>query len=76
MAIDVKAKIEEIVTKIQSDEKLQKQFKEDPIKAVESIIGIDLPDDMINTVVEGVKAKITTDKVADVFNVLKGFAGK
>ena len=52
MALDIKAKITEIVEKIQKDDALQKQFKEDPIKAVEGLVGVDLPDDLVFLLLE------------------------
>ena len=69
--MDIKAKIEEIVEKIKNDDSLMEQFKEDPIKAVEKLIGIDLPDDIIEKIVDGVKAKITTDKLSSALGALK-----
>lgn len=69
--MDIKAKIEEIVEKIKNDDSLMEQFKEDPIKAVEKLIGIDLPDDNIEKIVDGVKAKITTDKLSGALGALK-----
>lgn len=69
--MDIKAKITELVEKIKSDKKLQAQFKEDPIKAVESLLGVDLPDDMVEKVVDGVKAKLTADKLSDGLGALK-----
>ena len=56
--IDVKAKIEELVQKIQSDEALKQQFKDDPVKAVEGLIGVDLPDETVQKIAAGVKAKL------------------
>jgi len=70
--MDVKAKIEEIVKKVQSDPKLMDEFKKDPVKAVESVIGVDLPDDVVKQVVAGVKGKITLDKAAGVMDMIKG----
>ena len=58
---DIKKKIDEIVKKITSDKKFAKEFKDNPIRAVEKVIGIDLPDDVINNIVDGVKAKLTAD---------------
>ncbi len=63
--MDIKAKIEEIVEKIKSDKGLFDKFKTEPIKTIESLIGIDLPDDQIQKIVDGVKAKISVDGVAD-----------
>lgn len=69
--MDIKAKIEEIVEKIKSDKNLLANFQKEPIPTVEKLIGIDLPDDMINSVVEGVKAKLTVDSVGDLLGGLK-----
>lgn len=74
--MDIKAKIEEIVKKIKSDKNLLSNFKADPIKTVENLIGVDLPDDIIEKIVEGVKAKITVDDVKGVLGKLKGILGK
>ena len=74
--MDIKEKIEELVKKITSDKNLLKKFEKDPIKVVEDLIGIDLPNDMIEKVVEGVKAKISLDKVGDALNMLGGLFGK
>nr|WP_325194638.1 hypothetical protein [uncultured Oscillibacter sp.] len=69
--MDIKEQIEKIVEKVQKDDALQAQFKKDPIKAVEKILGVDLPDDVIEKIVAGVKAKISVDKVSDVADALK-----
>ena len=70
--MDIKAKIDEIVKKVQNDPKLMDEFKKDPVKAVESVIGVDLPDDVVKQVVAGVKGKITIDNAAGVLGALKG----
>jgi len=69
--MDVKEKIQELFEKISEDKELQKLFKEDPVKAVEKVTGLDLPDDMIDTVIDGVKAKLTLDKVSGLADGLK-----
>ena len=58
---DIKSKVDEVAKKIKSDKELQKQFAKEPIKAVESLIGVDLPDDQIKKIVTGVKAKLALD---------------
>ena len=68
---DIKQQITQVVEKITKDEKLKEQFMKDPVKAVESVLGIDLPDDMINKVVDGVKAKITVGKLGEIADNLK-----
>ena len=65
MAIDIKKIIEDIVAKIKGDKDITRNFQKDPAKTVEGLIGVDLPDDQINAVVEGVKGKIKLDSVTD-----------
>ena len=69
--MDIKAKITELLEKIKNDRELQAQFKEDPIKAVETLLGVDLPDDMVEKIVDGVKAKLTADKLSEGLGALK-----
>ncbi|MBQ3099861.1 MAG: hypothetical protein IJC50_02610 [Clostridia bacterium] len=70
--MDIKAKIEELVSKIKKDDKLMSKFKKDPIKTVEDLIGIDLPNDQIEKLVEGIKAKISLDSIGDKLGGLFG----
>ncbi len=63
--MDIKKAIEDIVEKIKNDEALQKQFLSDPAGALEKLTGIDLPTDQLDTVVSGVKAKLTADSIGD-----------
>ncbi len=71
--MDIKAKIEEIVEKIKTDPNLKKKFTTDPIGAIEGLIGIDLPNEQIEKIVEGVKAKISLD---DIGSKLGGLFGR
>ncbi len=70
--MDIKAKIEELVDKIKGDKDLLAKFKDDPIKTVEGIIGIDLPDDQLGKLVDGIKAKISLDSIGDKLGGLFG----
>ena len=74
--MDIKAKVEEIVGKIKNDAALQEQFRSDPVKAVEGLLGVDLPDDTVKQIAEGVKAKISLDKLGGVAEGIKGLFGK
>lgn len=74
--MDIKAKIEEIVAKLQGDKGLLDKFTKDPVKTVESLIGVDLPDDVIGNVVEGVKAKVSIDKAAGILDSVKNLFNK
>ncbi len=78
--MDIKAKITELVDKIKGDENLLAKFKSDPIKTIEGLIGVDLPDDQLKGIVDGVKAKLkldsVTDKVGGITDKLGGLFGK
>ena len=65
--MDIKAKIEELVERIKSDKQLQRGFTSDPVGTVEKLIGIDLPEDQIKKIADGVKAKISLDKIGGLF---------
>ena len=58
-------KVNEVVKKLQSDDKLMAQFKKEPVKALENILGVDLPDDVIEKIVDAVKAKLTADDIGE-----------
>ncbi len=68
---EIKALIKKLVDKIQEDDEIKALFKKDPIKAVEKILGVDLPDDVVNKVIDGVKASITLDDAKDLLGSLK-----
>lgn len=70
--MDIKAKIDEVVNKVKSDSSFADKFKSEPVKAVEEVLGVDLPDDMVNKVVDGVKAKINVGGVMDKLGGLFG----
>ena len=76
MALDMKAKIAELVEKIKKNPALLKKFNTEPVKVVEELVGIDLPDELIEKLVDGVKAKITIDNVGDALGALSGLFGK
>lgn len=74
--MDIKAKIEEIANKVKNDKDFAGEFKANPVKAVEKVIGIDLPDDQINKLVDGIKAKISVEDVKDKVGGLLGKLSK
>lgn len=74
--MDVKEQIMKVADKIAKDKELQAQFQKEPVKALESVLGIDLPDDIVEQVIQGVKAKLMTDKMAGAVDSLKGFIKK
>lgn len=65
IGMDVKAMVDDVLAKVKGDDAFLAKFKEDPIKAVEGLIGKDLPDEQIKGVVEGLKGKLNLDKDGD-----------
>ena len=74
--MDIKAKIEEIVLKLKKDESLMKSFQKDPIKTVEGLLGVNLPDEQLKPLVDGVKAKLNLDSLSGVVGGLGSLLGK
>ena len=75
-SMDIKKKIEELVEKITSDKQLMAKFQKDPIGTVEKLIGMDLPNDQIEKLVDGIKAKIKLDDLGDALGALGGLFGR
>ncbi|MBP3569088.1 MAG: hypothetical protein J6K04_07970 [Lachnospiraceae bacterium] len=68
---ELKEKIEKIVDKIQGSSDLKEQFEKEPVKVIEKVLGVDLPDELIEKVIDGVKAKLTVDKISDIAGAFK-----
>ena len=74
--MDIKAKIEEIVKKLMNDKNLMTKFERNPVSVIEQLIGIDLPDQQVNQLIEGIRAKIKLDQVGDVLGGIGKLFGK
>ena len=48
--MDLKAKIGEITDKIKNDPSLKEEFTKDPERAVEKLLGVDIPDGAVDKV--------------------------
>ena len=70
--MDIKEKIEDLVDKIKGDKNLMKKFQDDPVSTVEGLIGVDIPNDKVEAIVDGIKAKINLDKMGDKLGGLFG----
>lgn len=54
-------KVKEIIEKAKSDPQFHAQLKENPTKAVEDLLGMDLPDEQVKAIVDTVKTKLALD---------------
>ena len=74
--MDIKEKIEQAAKKLMSDKTLMAKFEKNPVSVIEQLIGIDLPDQQVNQLIEGIKAKIKLDQVGDVLGGIGKLFGK
>lgn len=64
MALDkIKEIVEDIVEKLKADPDLLKNFQEEPVKTLEKLLNIDLPDDQIEAVIDGIKTKLDIEDI-------------
>ena len=76
MALDIKAKIEELVGKIKGDKNLAAKFAKDPSCVIKELTGLDLPKDQIDQIAAGIQAKLGADKLSAAAGKLGGLFGK
>ena len=69
--MDIKAHIEKAVDSISKDKDLQAQFKTDPVAAVEKLLGVNLPEDVMEKIVAGVKAKLAAGQLSGAADAIK-----
>ena len=79
--MDIQKIINDVVAKLTGNPELIKSFLSNPVQMLEKTFGIDLPDEQINQVVEGVKGKIDLSNIdlkdaAGLLGKLKGLFGK
>ena len=73
---DIKELAEKAVETIKGDDNLLESFKTNPIKVVEKVLKVDLPDEILEKVVEIVKTKINVDDAKEVIGKIAGLFGK
>ena len=74
--MDIKAKVEEIVKKLMASKDLMAKFEKNPVAVIEELVGMDLPDDLVNQLVDGIKAKIKLDQVGNALGTIGKLFGK
>lgn len=76
MAVDVKELINKVTDKLNEKGITLEKFAENPVKILEDILGVDLPDDKIDALIDGIKVKMGADKTKDALKTLGGLFGK
>ena len=70
--MELKAKLDSVTTKIKGDKNLKDKFLKEPVKTLEGLLGVDLPDEKIKPAVAFVKAKVEgldlDDKLEDLLD--------
>ena len=78
--MDIQKIITDVVAKLKADDNLLENFQKNPTKVLEKLVGVDLPDDKIDPVIEGIMAKLKLDDLADkaegIMGALGGLFGK
>ena len=78
--MDIQKIISDVLAKLEGDDNLIAKFTAEPVKTLEGLLNVDLPDDQINAVVEAIKAKLNLNDVAKtasgILGALKGVLGK
>ena len=62
--MDIKAKIEELVAKIKGDKGLLEKFKADPAGTIKGLLPVELSEDTLKHIADGVKAKLNLESIA------------
>ena len=78
--MDIQKIINDAIAKLKADDNLLENFKKNPTKVLEKLVGVDLPDDKIDAVVKGIMAKLNIDDLAEkaegIMGALGGLLGK
>ncbi len=74
--MDIRKTVEDLAGKITADKDLAAKFQANPTGTVEGLLGINLPDDQINALVSGLKAKLNLDSLGGALGGLGKLFGK
>ena len=78
--MDIQKIIKEAIDKLEGNEALIKAFMDNPVKTLEKLLGVNLPDDKIQPVIDGIKAKLKLNDAVDtaksIFGAVQGLLGK
>ncbi len=70
--MDIEKIINDVLAKLKVDPALLTEFTKDPVATLEKKLGIDLPDEQIRQVIDGLKAKLGSVDANGLIDKLKG----
>jgi len=73
--MDIQKIITEALEALQNSEDLRKAFDLDPVKVLEKMLNVDLPDEQIKAVIDAIQAKLSLDDMKDVAGKIFGSLG-
>ena len=73
--MDIKKIISELIEKLKSNPDAVRGLQSEPTKTIKDLTGIDLPEDQVNSVLEGIKDKLG-DGLGDKLDGLKNLFNK
>lgn len=73
--MDISSMVNKAVEAFKKDDTLKAQFLSDPVKALEKVLGVDLPDDQIKQVIDGVKKALGGKAGGGILAKIKSFLG-
>lgn len=74
--MDIEKIINDVLAKLKLDDALKGEFLKDPIGTLEKKLGVDLPDEQIKQVIEGIKSKLGDVAAGGILDKIKGLFGK
>ena len=72
--MSIQEKFSDAMERIKSDPNLANEFKEDPVKTAESVLGVDLPDEQVEGFINHIKVNVDLSEIkspSDLFNSIK-----
>ena len=74
--MDIEKIISDVLAKLKVDPALLTEFTKDPVATLEKKLGVDLPDEQIKQVIDGLKAKLGEAAASGILDKVKGLFGK
>lgn len=72
--MDIKSSIGDLAAKISGDATMKEKFEKDPMGTVKSLAG-NIPPEQLQPIVEGIKSKISLDKLGGIGQGIGGLFG-